>query len=72
MIIGALAFGIWRIGRPLYAVYLEEGAKWFITFLFFPFIAYFRFMGSLREARSEWAEEVIEKHNKSRKTDANS
>ena len=72
LIIGTLAFATWRISRPLYAVYLEGGAKWFVTFLFFPFIAYFKFTRALREARSEWTEEVIERHNKSRKTNANS
>lgn len=62
LIVGILAFTVFRLRRQFYALYLDEGIKFFFTFLFFPFIVFFRFGKAVREAREEWAEETIEKH----------
>jgi len=72
LLVGIVVLTAWRISRPLYAIYLEEGLKWFFIVPLLPFILYFKFLRSWKQARKDWAEEVIEKHNNSRKTDTNS
>lgn len=56
----------WSLRKPLYAVYLEYGAKGFYGFLFTPFVVYSYFFRLLRYERDKWADETIRKHHDKR------
>lgn len=72
LVVGSIVFTLFVVARPIYAIYLEEGAKFFFVALFFPFIVCYRFIKIAREVRREWVEEIIERHKNARKIDANS
>jgi hypothetical protein len=52
----------WSLRKPLYAVYLEYGARGFYGFLFTPFIVYSKVSRLIRYERNKWADETIKKH----------
>ena len=70
VIVGTIIFSIWRLRRVFLASYLEDGFKMF-NFLLTPFAVYYGLKKDVRDARDEWAEETIAKH-ESKQTDANS
>tara|TARA_R110002153_G_scaffold58283_2_gene159885 strand:+ start:1471 stop:1716 length:246 start_codon:yes stop_codon:yes gene_type:complete len=72
LIIGIIVFTAFGIRNQVYAVYLEEGMKFFFTFMFLPFAAFFKLRRAMKDAREEWAEEIIERHKNARKIDADS
>lgn len=62
IIIVSTIWTFWGIRKPLYAIYLEYGARFFYSHFFTPFFIYSRFFRSLKNERNKWAEETIEKH----------
>jgi hypothetical protein len=61
--------GLIRNHRWLRAIRIEHGRD---EINIIPLLRIFFFRSAVRREDKKWAEEVIERHNKSRKTDANS
>jgi hypothetical protein len=64
VIICSTIFTFWVLRKPLYAVYLEYGARGFYGFLVTPFVAYSEFFRLLKYERNKWADETIKNHRK--------
>ena len=62
VILICLFLTVLAFGKPFYAIYLEYGLKGFFAPLIAPFVAYSKFMRSLREERNKWADETIKNH----------
>ncbi len=62
IIICSAIFTLWGLRKPLYAIYLEYGARGFYGFLLTPFVVFFGFFRLLKYERNKWADETIRKH----------
>jgi hypothetical protein len=62
IILASLILTVWTFRKPFYAIYLEYGLKGFFAPLVAPFVAYSKFMRSLRDERNKWADETIKNH----------